>query len=117
MGVLHLATEEDQLPLSDYPQLCAQCHQKRYADWLEGTHGMPAWEMGVVEVHGVQRVGCISCHDPHQPQVALLNITKPYPEPVPGPPAPPTQFLMILGISLLVIIGLGVVLIRQGGRP
>ena len=117
MGVLHLAGGETLLPLAESPKLCAQCHQKRYEEWTQGTHGMPSWEEGIVEVHGIQKVGCISCHDPHQPQVALLNITKPHPESVPAPPAPPTQLLMILGISLVVIIGLGIVLIRQGGRP
>ncbi|MBI4283968.1 MAG: hypothetical protein HY663_05820 [Chloroflexi bacterium] len=116
LGMLHLAGGETRFSLSDYPQLCAQCHQERYADWLEGTHGMPSGEVGAVEVHGVQRVGCISCHDPHQPQIALLNITKPHPEPVPAPPPPPTQLLIMLGISLSVIVGIGVILMRQGGR-
>ena len=109
MGVLHLATGEERLTLSDYPQLCAQCHQARYEDWTQGTHGMPSWEEGSVEIHGAQRVGCIGCHDPHQPQMVLLGITKPHPEPVPPPPSPPTNLIMIVGISLLLIIGVGVI--------
>ncbi len=45
MTTLHLAGGET-LPLSDFPRLCAQCHQKRYEAWNEGTHGVPAWKEG-----------------------------------------------------------------------
>ncbi len=117
MGVLHLAGGETLLPLSDSPQLCAQCHQKRYEDWTEGTHGMPSWKEGAVEVHGVQQVGCISCHDPHQPQIALLNITKPHPPPTPPPPSPPFELLIMLGIALVPMIAVGVAVVRGGERP
>ncbi len=117
MGKLHLAGGGTLLPLAEYPRLCAQCHQQRYEDWTNGIHGMPSWLEGTVEVHGIttERVGCISCHDPHQPQITLLNITKPHPAPVPPSPAPPTQLLAILGISLAALATIAL-LIRRGGR-
>ena len=114
MGVLHLANEETRFPLADFSRLCAQCHQKRYQAWSDGTHGAPAWNDGTVEIHGTQRVGCIGCHDPHQPQMVFTNITKPHPLPAPSPPPPSTELLIILGISLLVIIGIGVAVLRKG---
>ncbi len=116
MGTLHLAGEETPLPLSDYPRLCAQCHQGRYREWLGGTHGMPAWKEGSVEVHGVQRVGCIGCHDPHQPQLAFTGITMPRPPPAQPPPSPPVDVLIILGISLFLIIAAVVAIVRQGKK-
>ncbi len=117
MGVLHLASGETQFPLADFSRLCAQCHQKRYQAWTDGTHGAPAWLEGSVEVHGTQRVGCISCHDPHQPQMVFTNITKPHPLPAPSPPPPPVGPLMILGISLLVVMVIGVAVLRKGEGP
>lgn len=117
MGVWHLAAEGKQLALSDYPQLCAQCHQERYADWLNGTHGMPGWEVGMVEVHGVQRVGCISCHDPHQPQIAFSGITRPHPPAQPPPSQPSVLLLALFGISLVLIVAVGVAVVKKGEWP
>ena len=114
MGVLHLAGSETLLPLSESPKLCAQCHQSRYKEWTQGTHGMPSWEEGIVEIHGIQKVGCISCHNPHQPQVVLLGITKPPPAPAHLPPPPPVELLLMLGIALLLTIGIGVVVATRG---
>lgn len=36
-----------QIPFSAVPQLCGQCHQKRYDQWLLGIHGVPQWSQGV----------------------------------------------------------------------
>ncbi len=115
MGTLHLAGSETLLPFSDSPKLCAQCHQSRYKEWTKGTHGMPSWEEGIVEIHGVRQITCISCHNPHQPQVVLLGITKPHPSPALPPPPPPVQPLIMLGIALLITIGIGVAVTRGEG--
>jgi len=117
MGVLHLAVGEERLRLSDYPQLCAQCHQARYKDWVAGTHGIPAWEVGAVDVHGTQRVGCIGCHDPHQPQVSFSPITLPHPPPQPPATFPSLTLLGLLSIALFLAIGAGVAIVRKGEWP
>lgn len=104
------------LSSANSPQLCQQCHQKRYEAWSEGTHGIPAWKGVSVEIDGAQRVGCTSCHDPHQPQVALLGITKPHPLPAPPPPPSPVEPLIILGISLLLVMGVGIVVVVTRGE-
>jgi len=98
------------LSLSDSPQLCAQCHQKRYDAWKEGTHGISGT---------VAEVKCTSCHNPHQPQIALLDITKSHPAPTPPPPPPPVKPLIVLGIFLLLlpVIALFVVGSRRGEGP
>ena len=93
---------------ADSPQLCAQCHQKRYDAWKEGTHGVPTWKEGDFANRGIEKPKCASCHDPHQPQITLLNITKPHPQPAPSPPPPSAEPLIILGISLLLVIVVGI---------
>ncbi len=117
MTTLHLASGETQFPLSDSAQLCAQCHQERYGAWNEGIHGVPAWKGGEFEVTAAGRVKCVNCHEPHQPQVVLLNITKPHPLPEPPPPPPPTELLIIVGISLLVVVAGGIAVARRGEGP
>ncbi len=115
MTTLHLAGGETQFPLSDFPRLCAQCHQKRYKAWSEGTHGVPAWKEGSSEIRGTEKARCTTCHDPHQPQVVLLNITEPHPPPEPSPSPLPTELLIMLGVSLLIIIiALGVAVVKRG---
>ncbi len=125
MGVLHLRLSlrlpipagGERLKMSDYPRLCAECHQTRYEEWVSGTHGIPAWEEGVVNIHGVQRVGCIGCHDPHQPRVSFPNITLPHP-PVQPPASPPSSSLLALfGTALLLAIGVGVAMFKKGEWP
>jgi len=116
MKKLRLA-DGTQLPLADSPQLCGQCHQKRYKAWNEGQHGVPAWKEREPVIPGVEKAKCADCHDPHQPQVVLLNITKPHPPPAPSPPPPPVEPLIILGISLLLIIAIGVAVVKRGEAP
>jgi len=74
-------------------QLCGQCHQQRYAAWLEGTHGIPGTIAGLP---------CADCHNPHKPEVALLGIT--------NPPLPPLDYGIQLprdiGVMLGITIGL-----------
>ncbi len=89
------------------PEVCGQCHQKRYEAWKDGTHGVKA---------AATQIKCSECHDPHKPQVALLDITKPHPAPAPPPPAPPADILMITGISVLFLAGIGVIVSRNGGK-
>ncbi len=117
MTTLHLAGGETEFSLSDSPRLCAQCQQKRSEAWHEGTHGVSAWKEGSPEVRGSEKEKCTSCHNPHRPQVTLLNITKPHPAPAPPPPPPPVNLLMILGISLVSVIALGVAVVRKGEWP
>ena len=115
MGELHLAGQEGGLSMRDAPQLCGQCHQDRYQEWQEGSHGAPAWKENEVVVHGEGKVSCIGCHDPHQPQITLTGITIPHPDPVPEPPKPEFNPLMILGIAVLTTAGIGVVVATRGG--
>ena len=116
MGILRLA-EGTSLSLSESAQLCGQCHQKRYDAWKEGTHGIPAWKEGVPAIPGADKAKCADCHDPHQPQVALWDITKPHPAPAPSPPPPSANLLIILGISLLLMIGIGAAVAKRGEGP
>ncbi len=115
MDLLHLAGGGTPLPFSESPRLCGQCHQKRYQDWNEGTHGVPAWKGTEPGIHSAEKPKCANCHDPHRPQVVLSNITKPHPPPAPPAPPPPVEPLMVLGVSLLLIIGIGLVVTRGGG--
>ena len=115
MTTFHLAGGDARLSMSESAKLCGQCHQARYQAWNEGTHGVPAWKEGEPALFGSELVKCANCHDPHQPQVPLLNITIPPPAPTPPPPPAPLQLLAILGISLLVTVGLGIAVTRGEG--
>ncbi len=117
MTTLHLAGGETQFPLSDFPQLCAQCHQKRYEAWNEGTHGVPAWKEGSLAIRGTEKARCTSCHDPHQPQIVFSGITKPHPPPQPSPSPPSVELLVMLGIPLLLIIAVVVAMVTKGEFP
>ena len=112
MTTFHLAGGDARLSTSESTKLCGQCHQDRYQNWSEGTHGVPAWKEGEPAIFGGEKVICANCHDPHQPQVPLLNITKPHPAPTPSPPPPPLQLLAILGISLVITTGIGIAVTR-----
>lgn len=118
MGTLHLASGETMLPLSESVRLCSQCHQQRWGDWEDGTHGTPVPQVDKSEDGVAEKAGCISCHDPHQPQVVLTNMTRTHPAPAPPPPPPPSEVLAILGgIVLLLGIAAGAVIRTRGGRP
>jgi hypothetical protein len=114
MTTLHLAGGATQFPLSEFPRLCAQCHQERYEAWEEGIHGVPTWTEAELAEPDAEKAKCINCHEPHQPQIALLNITQPHPLPEPAPPSLPTEPLIVLGISLFIVIVGGIVLVRGG---
>jgi len=106
MSMLHLANGEP-LPLSESSTLCGQCHQERFNSWQEGTHGVPGT---------IVDVPCSSCHDPHMPAVILADITIPHSPPAPAPLSPPSSdILIIVGVSLGVLVVLGVVVGRRGG--
>lgn len=113
MKTLHLAGGETQFPRSDSPRLCGQCHQKRYEAWKEGIHGVLPLQEGDTEIRSTEKAKCVSCHNPHQPQVVFSDITRPHPEPTPAPPTPPTDLLLMLGISLA-LLGVIVVVIIKG---
>ncbi len=105
--LLHLASGT-QFPLSESPQLCAQCHEKRYDAWVDGTHGVPTWQEEGSAIPTTDKAKCTECHDPHQPQIVLLDITKPHPPEAPSPLQPPAVPLIVLGGSLLLLVALGV---------
>jgi hypothetical protein len=92
------------IPRSESSQLCGQCHQARYDAWKEGTHGIPGT---------VAAVPCVACHNPHKPQVTFQNITKPPVPPVHSAPPIPTDWLMILIITVVVLVVAGVVYARR----
>lgn len=94
-----------QLPLWESNELCGQCHQVRYDTWQKGTHGFS----------GTVAAGkCVNCHDPHQPQISLLGITKPPHEPTPVTSGLPSDPVVIAIISMVFLIGLGVIVARRG---
>ena len=107
MKAFHLA-DGTRLSLSDSSQLCAQCHPGRYNAWKEGTHGTPG---------AVATPECAYCHDPHQPRIALLDITRPHPPPAPSPSPPATALFVMLGTSLLLAIVVGVAVATKGELP
>lgn len=52
-------------------QLCGQCHQSRYNDYIHGAHGgmNGYWDLS----KGPRtRKACIDCHDPHAPAIAKM---------------------------------------------
>lgn len=103
MAALHPAGGVSLIP-EDSPQLCGQCHQKRYKAWQEGTHGIP----------GPSTEKCTDCHEPHQPQLAFVNITRPHTENKLFIPPPPVELLQVVGVSLLLLVIAGVVVARRG---
>ena len=90
--------------LTQSSQVCGQCHQKRYTAWQEGTHGIPGT---------VAATPCAGCHNPHQPQIALLDITKPPPPPLASKYPIPQKALSIIGISVAALLGIAVMLARR----
>lgn len=63
----------DNSPVSypDVMQLCGQCHQSRYNDYLQGAHGGMTgfWDLS----KGPRtRKACIDCHDPHAPAMPKM---------------------------------------------
>ena len=106
-----------QIPFSDVLRLCGQCHEKRYKAWQAGTHGVPAWKDGEPGFPGAVKKLCVECHDPHQPQIVLLSLTKLHPEAVPPPPSLPGMQFGVLGGALLLAIGVGMtVAVTRKGR-
>jgi formate-dependent nitrite reductase cytochrome c552 subunit len=71
-----------EIPGNEPTQLCAKCHGPHYRDWEYGVHGRVdgSWTNAL----GVeQRLDCIQCHDPHQPQFQPM---------APAPSVPSTRF-------------------------
>ena len=97
------------LPLKDSSRLCGQCHEKRYKAWQEGTHGVPAWKDGKPGFPGAVEKTCVECHDPHQPQIALLTLTKLHPAAAPPPPSLSGMQFEVLGGALLLVVGVGII--------
>jgi hypothetical protein len=98
-------TDGTRLSQAESSQLCGQCHQARYKAWQEGTHGFP----------GTIAIGkCTDCHDPHQPQMAFLDITKPHPAAAPPAPSVPLNLVMMVAISLVLVTVLTIIMVQQG---
>lgn len=107
LGLLNLVDDETLIPKEEPSRLCGICHELRYKAWQAGTHGVPEWKEGEPGFPGAVKKTCIGCHDPHQPQIVLLGITKPHPEPAPPPASIPSTPFKILGLVLLAVIGFG----------
>lgn len=55
----------EQIDMDRSFELCSQCHNAQYQDWLGGAHGksISGWRPPrVVKT-------CVNCHDPHQPAI------------------------------------------------
>ena len=73
---LHLA-DGTAVAFADTMQLCAQCHGTQFRDYQHGSHGGMTghWD----RTRGPrERNHCLHCHDPHAPQIAVV-------QPVAGP--------------------------------
>lgn len=114
LGLLNLVDDETLIHKEEPSELCGICHELRYKAWQLGTHGAFEWKAGVPGVPGAVRKNCIDCHDPHQPQIVLDNITMPHPEGAPPPEALPGTPFKILGFVLLAVIGFGSALAVAG---
>lgn len=90
--------------LAESSRVCGQCHQERYSAWQDGTHGIPGT---------VAATPCTGCHNPHKPQVALLDITKPQPPPLDSEHRIPQNELLIVGISVVALLGIALMLARR----
>lgn len=114
MGKLHLEGGAP-LALSGSTQICAQCHQTVYQSWNDGTHGAPVGQREQTAILTDGKAKCSSCHDPHEPQINLLNITEPHQAAIAPPPRlPGAALLAIIGISLLYIfVIVGIVLKKR----
>lgn len=68
------------IPYSDSVRMCSQCHPTIAADWQAGMHGRTNgyWNADLGEV---ERMVCVSCHDPHRPREPAMNPLKPLPAP------------------------------------
>jgi len=75
-AALHLA-DGTAVAFADTMQLCAQCHGTQFRDYQHGSHGGMTgyWD----RTRGPrERNHCLHCHDPHAPQIAVV-------QPVAGP--------------------------------
>lgn len=45
-------------------QLCSQCHQKQFKDWVGGAHGKSAGGWAPPRAS----MTCVNCHNPHKPR-------------------------------------------------
>lgn len=75
-AALHLA-DGTAVAFADTMQLCAQCHGTQFRDYQHGSHGGMTgyWD----RTRGPrERNHCMHCHDPHAPQIAVV-------QPVAGP--------------------------------
>jgi hypothetical protein len=104
MSSLQLANGTE-LALANSAPLCAECHQARYDAWVTGTHGFAGYKSGMPVDSSGGATDCTTCHNPHEPRIALSGVTKPHPAPAPAPPDPPKDLLIMFGISLVVVAG------------
>ncbi|MCA8978012.1 MAG: hypothetical protein KDC98_25020 [Planctomycetes bacterium] len=66
----------DTVPYTRVADLCAQCHTRIHADWLNGIHGkrLGYWDDGLGEQ---KPIVCTGCHDPHWPSRPAMQGMKP----------------------------------------
>lgn len=103
MSELKLA-DDTQITFENSAQLCGQCHQKRYLAWQKGTHGIPGT---------IAAVPCTTCHNPHQPQMAFQDITKPPLPPLESTVKLPKDAVIITGTSIVFLLGIAIILARR----
>lgn len=82
-------------------KLCAQCHNERYSDWSQGTHG----------AHDNPQAVCTECHDPHIP--IINNISTLAPIPVREFSEPPSSVAKYAFVGVLLILGGSVWFLRR----
>lgn len=75
-----LLRDETHIAFADVDRLCAQCHAQVHDDWRRGIHGRinGYWDPSQGEV---RKLGCIECHDPHQPRTPAMDRLQPLPGP------------------------------------
>ncbi len=91
----------DTYPNDEPVKLCAQCHNERYSDWSQGTHG----------AHDDPQAVCTECHDPHIP--IINNISTLAPIPVREFPEPPSSVAKYAFVGVLLILGGSVWFLRR----
>ena len=91
----------DTYDLDEPVALCAQCHNERYTDWAQGTHG----------AHDNPQAVCTECHDPHTPIINKISTLEPIPARELDEPA--SVLYKIAFVVILEILAFSVWLLRR----
>ena len=91
----------DTYDLDEPVALCAQCHNERYTDWSQGTHG----------AHDNPQAVCTECHDPHIPIINQISTLEPIPARELDDPAP--VLYKIAFVVILQILAFSIWILRR----